>query len=114
MMTLMLLLPFMIGEYLPEDDIHWECFLVLWDICAMVCAHEVTSQNSVKLGWIVKTYLESFTQLYGREKITPKMHHLVHLPEQIMLYVNIHIYTDGCKYMYVHSVDLVHYGISGA
>ena len=100
MMTLIFLLPFMIGECIPEEDIHWECFLVLWDICAMVCAHKVTRQNSAQLGWLVKTYLESFTELYGQENITPKMHHLVHLPEQIMLYVSIHIHNiTSCYYV---------------
>ena len=48
-------------------------------------------ENAAQLGCLVQIYLESFTELYGKEKITPKMHHLVHLPEQIMLYVNMHI-----------------------
>lgn len=75
----------MIGSYVPSDDEHWECFLLLWDICSMVCAYEMTSEDSVHLAWLVQTYLECFTHLYGEDRITPKMHHLVHLPEQIIL-----------------------------
>ena len=85
MMTLMCFLPFMIGNYVPVDDEHWECFLLLWDICSMVCAYDMTSNDSVHLAWLVQTYLESFTHLYGESCITPKMHHMVHLPEQIIL-----------------------------
>ena len=85
MMTLMSLLPFMIGSHVPNDDEHWECFLILWDICRMVCTYQVTSNDSLYLAWLVQTYLESFTHLYGNSKITPKMHHLVHLPEQMLL-----------------------------
>ena len=29
MMTLVQLLPFVIGELVPEDDDHWHCFLLL-------------------------------------------------------------------------------------
>ena len=85
MMTLMLLLPFMIGDYVPYDNKHWECFLLLWDICRMVCAYQATSDDALHLAWLVQTYLECFVYLYGHSSITPKMHHLVHLPEQIML-----------------------------
>ena len=84
-------------DYLPEEDVHWDCFLVLWDICTMVCAHEVTKKNSAHLAWLVKTYLELFVELYGSENITPKMHHLVHLPEQINLLVTMHIHTYHTK-----------------
>ena len=92
MMTLILLLSFMNRDYIRDEDIHWECFLVLWNICVMICAHEVTTQNSAQLGYLVKTYLESFTELYEEEKITPKMHHLVYLPEQIMLCFSPHVH----------------------
>ena len=87
MMTLMSLLPYMIGKYVPKKNEHWQCFLMLWDICRMVCAYQITSDDSLHLAWLVETYLESFTYLYGNTHITPKMQHLVHLPEQMMIYV---------------------------
>ena len=93
MMTFVQLLPFMIGDKVPFDDEHWNSFLLLWDICSMVCAYEVTEDFSVHLAWVVEIYLESFKELYGGSTLTPKMHHLVHLPEQIKLYVlGIHLY----------------------
>lgn len=49
--------------------------------------NEVTQNDSLHLAWLVQTYLESFKDLYGGSSITPKMHHLVHLPEQILLRV---------------------------
>ena len=87
MMTLIRLLPFMVGDLIEEEDEHWDCFLLLWDICSLVCAYEVTQNDSLHLAWLVQTYLESFKDLYGGSSITPKMHHLVHLPEQILLWV---------------------------
>ena len=85
MMTWIRLLPFMLGDFIEEEDEHWECFLLFWDICSLVCAFEVTHDDSLHLAWLVQTYLESFKDLYGSSSITPKMHHLVHLPEQILL-----------------------------
>ena len=83
MMTLIRLLPFMIGGFVDEDD-HWNCFLLLWDISTMACAYSVTENDALQLAWVVEMYLESYKDLYGDSTITPKMHHLVHLPEQIM------------------------------
>ena len=85
MMTLIRLLPLMIGDKIDKEDEHWECFLLLWDICSYTCRFEVTQEDSIHLAWIVQTYLEAFLDLYGEKSITPKLHHLVHLPEQIQL-----------------------------
>ena len=54
MMTFVQLLPFMIGDKVPLDDEHWNSFLLLWDICSMVCAYEVTEDFSVHLAWVVE------------------------------------------------------------
>lgn len=84
-MTLIRLLPFIIGEFVPEDDDHWECFLLLWDICAMVCTYETDKNKALQLAWLIQTYLEAFSSIYGASNITPKFHYLVHLPEQVTL-----------------------------
>ena len=39
----------MIGNYVPSDDEHWECFLLLWHICSAVCAYEISPDDSVYL-----------------------------------------------------------------
>ena len=89
MMTLVRRLPLFIGDLVDHDDDHWECFLLLWDICSVVCSFEVTIDDATHLGWLIETYLEAFTSLYGTS-VTPKMHYLVHLPKQI--------YTDVSFY----------------
>ena len=70
--------------YWDEDDLHWECFLLLWNISSVTSAFEVTSDDITYLAWIVEVYLESFKQLYDVAFI-PKLHYLVHLPEQMKL-----------------------------
>jgi len=81
MMTLIRLLPFMIGEFVEMDNSHWNCLLQLWDICSIVCAFEVTDSDAIHLAWLIEAYLEEFFDV----PMTPKLHYLVHLPKQISL-----------------------------
>ena len=46
MMTLMKIFPFVVGRLIPEDDEHWQCFLLLWDICSMVLSFEFSTGES--------------------------------------------------------------------
>ena len=85
MTTLVKIFPLMVGRFVEEENEHWECFLMLWDICKIVLGHDFTESEAVHLEWMVETYLESFVELYGAEKMTPKTHHLVHLSLQILL-----------------------------
>ena len=85
MMTLVRLLPLLIGNFVNEDDDHWECFCILCAISDMVCTFEVHPDDPVCLAWLVQVYLESFTRIYSDVSVTPKMHYLVHLPQQMVL-----------------------------
>ena len=83
--NLVRILPLAIGEYIPEDDQHWLCFLLFWDICNMALSFAVMVKDAGHLAWTVEAFVESFKSLYLNEaSITPKMHQLVHLPEQII------------------------------
>ena len=84
-MTLVRLLPFIIGSYIDDDDVHWDCYCLLWLICDLVCTNKVYPDDSTRLAWIIKAYLECFTFLYPHINVTPKMHYLIHLPEQMEL-----------------------------
>ena len=112
MMTLVRLLPFVIGEFVEGDDEHWSCFLLLWDICCLSTAFEVTKADATQLTWLIEVYLESFTSLYA-VSVIPKMHFLIHLPEQILRYMYVHCLArylvndapDGCPYTLAHPLD---------
>ena len=84
MMTLMRLLTYFIGNFVEEDDLHWECYLLLWSISSVTSAFEVTNGDITYLAWIVEVYLETFKQLYD-VNIIPKQHYLIHLSQQMKL-----------------------------
>lgn len=82
------LLPLMIGEYVPTDDPHWMCFTQLLSILILSTAVEVLPETIDDLKISIESYLFRYNSLYPNS-MTPKMHYLLHLPEQIRQYVNI-------------------------
>lgn len=76
------LLPLIVGSSVPEDDIHWKCFVNLLRILCLATAVEVTGDSVDILQMLIEDYLDQFNLLYPNS-ITPKMHYLLHLPNQI-------------------------------
>lgn len=77
------LLPLMVGQHIPEDDNHWMCFVNLLRILTISTAVEVTEDAVATLNLLIEDYLQQFNTLYVNS-ITPKMHYLLHLPDQIL------------------------------
>ncbi len=75
-------LPLMVGQYVPEGDEHWECFLTLLRITTIATSVEVTPDDIAILSFLIEDYLVRFNSLYPG-CITPKLHYLHHLPQQI-------------------------------
>ena len=78
-------LPFFIADAIPEEDLVWEIYLTLSNICDIVFA------PSVKMEWIsyldvqIQEFLErfaSYCDFAGR--IKPKMHFMIHYPALII------------------------------
>lgn len=76
------LLPLMVGQYVPEDDQHWICYLNLLRIMTLATALELTEDSVSVLALLIEDYLFQFNILYP-DSITPKMHYLLHLPSQV-------------------------------
>lgn len=76
------LLPLMVGVQVPDGDSHWLCFMELLMIAVLSTAVEVTDDTAHGLMVIIESYLFHFNKLYP-DSMTPKMHYLLHLPEQM-------------------------------
>jgi len=79
------LLPLMVGDYVPEDDAHWICFINILRILCIATAFEITPDAISVLQMLIEDYLYQFNILYPNS-ITPKLHYMLHLPRQIQLY----------------------------
>lgn len=83
MWTLGRLFPFMVGEYIPEDDEYWLNYLLMLQITDYLLAPEITEDEVAELKVLIEEHHLAFTQLYPEASVIPKMHYLVHMPRLI-------------------------------
>ena len=84
--TLLLIhiLPLIIAEQIPEDDNDWLCFLLLRKIADIVFCPTASEGLCSSLKLLISEYLHKYVVLYGSEEFFPKLHFLIHYPNQIM------------------------------
>ena len=78
------LLPLMVGKHIPQNDQHWLCFVELLMVMVLSTSVEATQDTASELSYAVESYLHHFSKLYPN-RMTPKMHYLLHFPEQMRL-----------------------------
>ena len=83
MWLLATVLPFIIGDLIPESEKHWCCFLLLLKICSIAAAWSLNVNTVSYLSIIIEEHHELFGTLYPARTIIPKMHYMVHYPSQI-------------------------------
>ena len=84
--TFIIILPLIIGNEIPEDDINWECFLLLVQIIQYCTAQISSESSSLYLAALINQHHQMFVQCYPHICVLPKMHYMVHLPHQILRY----------------------------
>lgn len=95
MWNLVVNLPLMVGDLVPDADEEWECFLLLLDIL-QICVSPVISKDLVHyLTTLIEMYLFTFCKCNPHKNIIPKQHYMIYFPSQILKYV--------CIYMYFHT-----------
>lgn len=79
--TLLRLLPFVIGQIVPEDEPAWQVILDLKDIVELVVAPVHTDETIAYLE--AKIYDHRHLELFPHIKLLPKHHYLEHYPQMI-------------------------------
>ena len=79
----MRLLPLIIGGYVQEGNETWEILLTYLTIVRMIISQAFTEGELVLLQCSIESWLKQFKRRFGSIRITPKMHFLLHYPEQI-------------------------------
>ena len=82
MMTLMLNLPFILGDLFTKFDENWCNFINLHKIINLVFCFFYDDKTIEQLDKNINDYLENFKNLYKDVKFTPKMHYMSHFPNQ--------------------------------
>ena len=83
MLQLVRILPFIVGDKIPEENEHWLCFLLLRRIIDIVLCPVLTDSLCTSLKLLINEHHQKIFILYGAEAYIPKMHFMLHYPEQI-------------------------------
>ena len=83
MWCLLRLSPLMFGDYVPENNPHWENFLILLTILNIVMAPVISMNLVAYLRLLIEQHHLEFKELYPDCSIIPKFHYIVHYPEII-------------------------------
>ena len=87
-------LPLLIGRSVaPVDMRHYQCFLQLQQIAAIVCSPVIAVPQIAFLRVIIRDYLRELKSLYPHQNLVPKFHYLIHIPTIIERYYSKDIYT---------------------
>jgi len=84
MKTFMTLLPCLIGDRVPVGDCHWVNFLRLLQILLLSLSPVVSEKTIQNLEMLVAVHNAEFCKLYENESFRPKLHYLVHYPDQMI------------------------------
>ena len=95
--TFAVILPLIIGQKIPEEDLHWECFLLLLQIIQLCTAKVSSPSSALILASLIDQHHQTFVNCYPGVNILPKMHYMVHLCEQILRYCK----DACCCFLYI-------------
>ena len=84
MLLLVRIIPFIIADKILEDEEHWICFTLLRKILDLILAPITTESQCSSLKLLIIDHHSWFVHLYGSSSYTPKMHFLIHYPEQLL------------------------------
>ena len=76
------ILPFLIGNSVPNDEKIWKLYLLLRDITDILFAPRIEQESILYLKVQIGEFIEEFAQLFPG-KVTPKLHYLLHYPGAI-------------------------------
>ena len=88
--TLARMLPLLVGDLVPDDDPHWLNFLLLLSIIDIIMAPKTTRALAAYLRELILQHHTAFKELYPERPITPKMHYIIHIPQWMIRWGDLH------------------------
>lgn len=85
MWCLVRMLPFLIGDCIPEGNIHYDLLLLLLRCMDIIYAPLVSSSQTVYLKHLVCEHHIQFKMLFPESRMINKHHHMVHYPTCIRM-----------------------------
>ncbi|XP_070571527.1 uncharacterized protein [Ptychodera flava] len=83
MLLLCEILPFLIGQKLPQHDHRWKSFQLLRQIVRLSSSFALHERHISMLRVLIQEHHQLFVEVYGEENFMPKHHFMTHFPAQI-------------------------------
>ena len=77
-------IPYLIGENIPEGDINWKNYLQLLEIVDLLMAPEISEDEVGELTLLISQHHTLFSHLYTSSSVLPKHHFMVYMPRLIL------------------------------
>ena len=77
-------IPFLVGEDVPEEDEKWKNYVQLMEIVDLLMAPAISEDEVAELGVLIHQHHTLFAQLYGNSSVLPKHHFMIHMPRLIL------------------------------
>ena len=78
--------PLLVDDLVPRDFPNWLCFLKFIKICEICTSAVLTADYVAYLDILIEEHHLDFVKLYPTKSVIPKMHFMVHFPQQILNY----------------------------
>ena len=98
----------MVGDFIPEDDEHWQLFLQMMDIVDHLFSPNLSAEHAVYVGTLIREHHKEFRRLYPHQSIIPKMHFMIHMPRLIREQVFSKIFVRHISISYMLYVGMDH------
>ena len=83
------MLPFLIADKIPDDDEHWELYLLLSQIIDIVNSTFITLSHIGQLEWLIEAHHSKFKELFPDTTLKKKHHNMVHYPNSLLYLSNL-------------------------
>ena len=100
-------LPLLIGDRVPHNDNHWECYLLLLDILQLCTTKSSSAAHAGILEALIYDHHHQFISNYPGATVIPKMHYMVHFPCQIIRYNIYNAFYGPVAYLYFYVAILI-------
>ena len=77
-------IPYLVGEDVPEGDDKWKNYVQLLEIVDLLMAPAISEDEVAELGVLICQHHTFFAQLYGNSSVLPKHHFMIHMPRLIL------------------------------
>ncbi|XP_071814886.1 uncharacterized protein [Apostichopus japonicus] len=84
--TLIRLLPLLVGEHVPQNDMVWDVLLSLKDIVELVHSPVFTEEMITSLDAKIHDHKHQFTKAFPGKALKPKHHFIEHYTEEIKMF----------------------------